>query len=98
MSHDETKRRVLARRARFMTAAGIAGAALSASTPAHADDASVDDAAIDGGSPDGSIFVEAGIRSDGGDDDGDLVDAERYVGSDRSGDHRRRRRDRCRAS
>lgn len=69
MSHDEAKRRVLARRARFMAAAGIAGAALAASTPARADDASVDDAGTDGG-----IFVEAGVRSDGGDDDGDLVD------------------------
>jgi hypothetical protein len=66
MSHDEAKRRVLARRARFMAAAGIAGAALTASAPAHAEDASIDDAGADG-----SIFVEAGVRADGGIDGGD---------------------------
>jgi MYXO-CTERM domain-containing protein len=69
MSHDEAKRRVLARRARFIAAAGIAGATLSASTAARAEDAGVDD-----GGTDGAIFVEAGVRSDGGDGEDDLVD------------------------
>jgi MYXO-CTERM domain-containing protein len=66
MSHDEAKRKVLARRARFMAVAGIAGVALSASTPARADDASADDAGDDG-----SVLVEAGGRPDGGEIDAD---------------------------